>query len=292
MQLITNQFSAEFGGHSAGVSSMITKSGTNAGDRLGVRDDPAGRLGRRAAAGADRQRREGQGAVQPAAVRRHRRRPDRSRTRPFFFGSYERRRERSQVVVTSPEANGLVVPTPADEHQGHAKLDLRFSDKNSLGVRYNMVRWKKDNESGGLQPAGHRVQLGQQRRHRARHVHDRRLAALPERGPRPVLALHRSPRRQVRVRVDRAHGYSTSGGNDQGTWGVLPEDDLRLSPTRVSLWSGNHTMKTGASLTYDVTKQLFAPLQNGVYRFSGSPTVAPNPFQYHAGVRARRPKRG
>ena len=29
VQLITNQFSAEFGGHSAGVSSMITKSGTN-----------------------------------------------------------------------------------------------------------------------------------------------------------------------------------------------------------------------------------------------------------------------
>ena len=30
VQLITNQFSAEFGGHSAGVASMITKSGTNA----------------------------------------------------------------------------------------------------------------------------------------------------------------------------------------------------------------------------------------------------------------------
>jgi hypothetical protein len=29
MQIITNQFSAEFGGHAAGVSSMITKSGTN-----------------------------------------------------------------------------------------------------------------------------------------------------------------------------------------------------------------------------------------------------------------------
>ena len=44
--------------------------------RLGVRDDPARRPGRGPAAGADRQRREGQGAVQPAAVRRHCRRPD------------------------------------------------------------------------------------------------------------------------------------------------------------------------------------------------------------------------
>ena len=49
--------------------------------RLGVRDDPARRPGRGAAAGADRQRREGQGAVQPAAVRRHGRRPDRPATR-------------------------------------------------------------------------------------------------------------------------------------------------------------------------------------------------------------------
>ena len=39
-------------------------------------------------------------------------------------------------------------------------------------------------------------------------------------------------------------------------------------------------MKTGASFTYDVTEQLFAPLQNGRYTFAGSPTVAPNPFQF------------
>ena len=30
-------------------------------------------------------------------------------------------------------------------------------------------------------------------------------------------------------------------------------------------------MKTGASFTYDVTEQLFQPLQNGVYVFTGSP---------------------
>ncbi len=74
-------------------------------------------------------------------------------------------------------------------------------------------------------------------------------------------------------------GYSTSGGNDQGTWGVLPEETYDLSTT-LSLWTGNHTMKTGASFTYDVTEQLFAPLQNGRYTFAGSPTVAPNPFQF------------
>ena len=59
----------------------------------------------------------------------------------------------------------------------------------------------------------------------------------------------------------------------------MPEETYDLS-TSLSLWKGNHTMKTGASFTYDVTRQLFAPLQNGRYTFSGSPAVAAAPFQY------------
>ncbi len=55
-----------------------------------------------------------------------------------------------------------------------------------------------------------------------------------------------------------------------GTWGVLPEETYDISDT-VSLWMGNHSMKTGASFTYDVTEQLYQPLQNGVYRFTGVP---------------------
>ena len=41
------------------------------------------------------------------------------------------------------------------------------------------------------------------------------------------------------------------------------------------MWMGRHTMKAGASFTYDVTEQLFQPLQNGVYRFRGGPERAP-----------------
>ncbi len=48
----------------------------------------------------------------------------------------------------------------------------------------------------------------------------------------------------------------------------------------MSLWLGKHTMKLGASITYDVTKQLYQPLQNGVYTFNGNPTQFPNPSQY------------
>ena len=197
VQLITNQFSAEFGGHSAGVASMITKSGTN--DLNGsafvmIRPGDLDATPPLTPVKAPYNQQQFGGTVGGPFIR----------DKAFYFGSYERRRERSQVVVTSPEAFGLVVPTPADEHQGHFKGDVRFSAKNSLGVRYNMVRWKKDNESGGFNASGHRLPLGQQRRHGARHVPVGDLGPVPERSARPVLALHRSARREVRLRVDSA----------------------------------------------------------------------------------------
>ena len=202
VQLITNQFSAEFGGHSAGVASMITKSGSNElNGSAFVMVRPA--TGTRRRPGADRERREVKapynqqqfgGTVGGPLVR----------DKVFYFGSYERRRERSQVVVTSPEAFGLVVPTPADEHQGHFKGDIRFSEKNSLGVRYNMVRWKKDNESGGLYLPG----TGFIWDNNVDTVHGTFLTVVSDRFLNEVrgqyLAIYRPPRRKMRLRVDSA----------------------------------------------------------------------------------------
>ena len=278
VQLITNQFSAEFGGHSAGVASMITKSGTNEVKgsafvmiRPGDWDaaPPLAPIVNGEPVKAPYNQQQFGGTVGGPIAH----------DKAFFFGSYERRRERSQVVVTAAEANGQVVPTPADEHQGHAKLDLRFSDRNSLGVRYNMVRWKKDNESGGLNLPG----TGFIWDNNVDTVHGTYTTIFSSKTLNEVRAQYS---RYTDSRAAKCEcvsivrqGYSTSGGNDQGTWGVLPESTYDLSDT-MSFWSGNHTMKTGASLTYDVTTQLFAPLQNGRYSFSGSPAVAPNPFQF------------
>ena len=69
---------------------------------------------------------------------------------------------------------------------------------------------------------------------------------------------------------------------------MLPEETYDLSDT-MSLWTGNHSMKTGASFTYDVTEQLYQPLQNGVYTFTGAPTWRPTRSSF-AVVRAGRPK--
>jgi len=278
VQLITNRFSAEFGGHSAGVASMITKSGTNtmsgsvfAMARPGKLDaaPPLAPIvnGEKVRPKYDQQQ---FGATAGGAL---------IKDKLFYFGSYERRRERSQVVVTAVESNGTIIPTPADEHQGHAKLDLRFNPQHSLGVRYNLVRWTKDNESGGLNLPG----TGFNWDNNVDTVHATFTSVISDRMLNEV-------RGQFSKYVDRRaakcdcvsiqrQGYSTSGGNDQGTWGVIPEKTYDLSST-LSFWAGKHTMKAGASFTYDVTDQLFQPLQNGRYVFSGSPAVAPTPIQF------------
>ncbi len=272
VQLITNQFSAEFGGHSAGVASMITKSGTN--DVNGsafVMIRPGDWDARPPLAPVKAPYKQQQfGATIGGPL---------VRDRAFYFGSYERRRERSSVNVTSQEAFGLVVPTPADEHQGHFKGDVRFSEKNSLGVRYNMVRWKKDNESGGLNLPG----TGFLWDNNVDTVHANFLTVVSDRFLNEVRGQYSRyvDRRAAKcdcVSIQR-QGYSNSGGYDQGTWGVLPEQTYDISDS-VSMWMGNHTIKTGASFTYDVTEQLFQPLQNGVYTFAGAPNVAPTPFRY------------
>ena len=272
VQLITNQFSAEFGGHSAGVSSMITKSGSNqvtGSVFVMIRPGDLDAKPPLTPVKAPYNQQQFGGTVGGPLVK----------DKLFYFGSYERRRERSQVVVTSAEAFGLVVPTPADEHQGHLKGDYRMSDKNSLGVRYNMVRWNKDNESGGLQLPG----SGFMWDNNVDTIHGTFTTVASQHLLNEVRSQYSryTDRRAAKcncVSIQRA-GYATSGGYDFGTWGVLPETTYDISDT-VSLWMGDHSIKTGGSLTYDVTKQLYQPLQNGVYRFTGSPTAAPNPFQY------------
>ena len=272
VQLITNQFSAEFGGHSAGVASMVTKSGTNqlAGSAfVMIRPGDLDATPPLSPTKAPYNQQQFGGTVGGPLLR----------DKVFYFGSYERRRERSQVVVTAVEAFGQVVPTPADEHQGHFKGDIRFSERDTLGIRYNMVRWSKDNESGGLNLPG----TGFMWDNNVDTLHGTFTSVISDRVLNEIRGQYSryTDRRAAKcdcVSIQR-QGYSTSGGYDQGTWGVLPEETYDLSNT-LSLWFGNHTLKTGASFTYDVTEQLFQPLQNGVYSFAGPPSTAPLPFQY------------
>ena len=253
--------------------------------RLGVRDGPAGRPGRGAAAGAGRQRREGQGAVQPAAVRRHRRRPDRPATR------------RSSSAATSGGASAARSSSPPSRRSGWScrrrPTSTRATPRSTSASR-RRIRWasattwsagRRTTRAAGCNLPG----TGFLWDNNVDTLHGTFTTVVSDRMLNEVRGQYSryTDRRAAKcdcVAIQR-QGYSTSGGYDQGTWGVLPEETYDISTT-MSMWAGNHTMKTGASFTYDVTEQLFQPLQNGRYTFSGSPAVAPNPFQVHAVVRA------
>ena len=103
----------------------------------------------------------------------------------FYFGSYEYRRERSEVAISSVASPVPSVETPADEHQGHFRARLPLQPTTTRWrVRYNMVRWQKDNESGGLNLPG----TGFIWDNNVDTVHGtfttRALVAVPERGAR------------------------------------------------------------------------------------------------------------
>lgn len=269
VQIITNQFSAEFGGHSAGVMSMITKSGTNTYSGAGLVVIRPGDLDARpplALQPVPFDQQQFGGNVGGPIIR----------DRAFFFGSYERRRERSSVTITSPEAPGEIVPTPADEDQGHVRGDFRFTPEQTLAVRYNMVRWKQDNESGGLQLPG----TGYIWTNNVDTIQNMWTSIVSDRLLNEVRAQWSRYYDLRAAKCDcvqfNRNGYSITGGVATGTWGVIPEDTWDFSNT-TSMWRGNHSFKFGGGLTYDVTTQRYMPFQNGVYNFAGGPEVAPNP---------------
>jgi hypothetical protein len=272
VRLITNQFSAEFGGHSAGVASMITKSGTNdvtGSTFLMVRPGDWDAKPPLSSVKVPYDQQQIGGTIGGPLVR----------DKVFYFGSYEYRRERSQVVVSSPVSPGLIVPTPANEHQAQVKGDIRLSPKHSVGVRYNMVRWNKDNEAGGLSLPG----TGFIWDNNVDTIHGTLTTVGSARFLNEVRGQFSRYTDSRAAKCDcvavQRTAYSTTGGNDQGTWGVLPETTYDVSDT-MSFWFGSHSIKAGGSFTYDVTKQLYQPLQNGVYSFRGSPETAPTPFLF------------
>ena len=87
----------------------------------------------------------------------------------------------------------------------------------------------------------------------------------------------------MRVRLGGAPRLRPPRATTIAPWACCPR---KLDLSHFSMWRGNHTMKTGASFTYDVTKQIFAPLQTAATPFSGSPAVAPRPVPVLAGIRA------
>ena len=210
--------------------------------------------------------------LQPAAVRRHRRRADRQRPRRSSSAATSGAASAARWSVTSPEAFG----------DGRADAGRRASGPRSRTISASHRRTRS--ASATTWCAGRRTTRAAACSCRApgssgtttstrvaRHVHDRRLDSGSERSARPVLALlptaaprsatacrFSAPATRHRRRIRLRH------------LGRAARRRRATSRTPLSLWTGNHSIKTGGvvDLRRD-RRSCYQPLQNGVYRFTG-----------------------
>jgi hypothetical protein len=143
LQVITNGFKAETGQTGAGTVSVITKSGTNtlSGSAYGFwrpTDFVAANLLNGAATTQSRSQYGGTigGPIKKDVA--------------HYFANYEDTTINDAAVVTSVLGPGTFA-APQKQRQGFFKVDHRFSDHNSLDVRYNFNRNTQEGQSvGGL----------------------------------------------------------------------------------------------------------------------------------------------
>jgi hypothetical protein len=270
VQLITNPFSAEYGGHKFGVISTITKSGTNDFHGAAFVTIRPGALD----------------AIPPLATQKT---PFNEQLwggvlggpiqtdKLFFFFSYEQRREHQGNTVTSPEDSGATVESPSSERQFHGRLDTNLTNNQTLAVRVNSVRWSQVNESGGLYLPG----TGFNWQNNVDTVHIQHTTVVSSTFLNELRAQYsryydlRTSESSLPV-IDRV-GYAYEGGNEMGSgFGVTPENTTDIADT-VSLWRGAHSIKFGANMTYESLTQHYGILDNGEYMFFGPPSIAPEP---------------
>jgi Carboxypeptidase regulatory-like domain/TonB dependent receptor len=139
-QVLTNQFSAEFGRASGGVVNILTRSGTN--DLTGrvfyyLRDEAFDATPAFASDKALFQRQQFGGTVGGPVAR----------DRTHYFASVERLTEDRVASVVTPVLRGDF-PQPTREILGFGKLTHQISDKHSLQASYNFT--KQDQEGQGV----------------------------------------------------------------------------------------------------------------------------------------------
>jgi hypothetical protein len=141
-QVITSQFSAEFGHSLGGIVSAVTKSGTNdfhgttyVYDRPGRFDAKNGLTGTRT---PFNQQQFG-GVLSGPIVR----------NRTHFIGSYEGTNQDSQLVVTSV-LNPGAFPATRNRTQGFSKATHRLTDRHNAQLRFNLDHNESVGGFGGL----------------------------------------------------------------------------------------------------------------------------------------------
>jgi hypothetical protein len=141
-QVITSQFSAEFGHSLGGIVSAVTKSGTNDFHGTGYIYDRPGRLDAKNGLTGTRtpfNQQQFGGVLSGPIVR----------NRTHFIGSFEGTNQDSQLVVTSVLAPGAY-PATRNRNQGFSKATHRLADNHNAQLRFNFDRTENIGGFGGL----------------------------------------------------------------------------------------------------------------------------------------------
>lgn len=273
VQVLTNRFSAEFGDALGSVTSAVTKSGTN--DVHGTALVYA--------------QTDGLNAMPWKATRK----PPLSFQQygftlggPFikdklhYFASFEGRRQRSNLIVTSPVASGTAVPNDQDETLVFFKVDYQLGQRHLLTARYNGQLFDWQNEYGGLSLPGTGDRY-QNNVHTVFFMDTFQISSRLLNETRVQFARYSDRRTDLErsVLISRT-GYSSEGGTyGPPGFGAIPEDTYEGSNT-FSYWAGQHALKFGAGFKYVKAKNPQLMQGWGQYYFAGSPSLYPAPYQF------------
>jgi len=277
VQVLTSQFSPEYGEALSAVTSASTRSGTNERHGSALLFGQAGVLNDRPVF-ADRKPpassiRAGFTMGGPL-----------TRDKTFYFASYEGRRARSNNIVVSPEAPQAPVPNNEDEHLAFAKLDHRFSANNLLSARYNGQWFNWVNENGGLSLPGTGTKYHNDV-HTALFSVSQLISTHMLNQARVQFARYTDRRTDLQpsVYVSRA-GYSVQGGTlGPYGFGATPENTTEGADT-LSHTTSRNSMKAGGGLKFVTDHNESLPFGYGAYYFAGPPSLYPTPYAFVQGV--------
>src|SRR5439155_17788627 len=141
-QVITSQFSAEFGHSLGGIVSAVTKSGTNEIHGTGYIYDRPGRFDSPNPLTNTRtpfNQQQFGGVLSGPIVK----------DRTHFIGSYEGTNQDSQLVVTSVLKPGAF-PATLNRHQAFSKATHRLADNHNAQLRFNLDHYENLGQFAGL----------------------------------------------------------------------------------------------------------------------------------------------
>jgi hypothetical protein len=282
VQVLTSQFSAEFGEALATVTVAVTNSGTNTLRSSAFLFGQAGPLNDRPAFTPEKppfsSERFGGTSGGPLI-----------KDRTHFFASYEGNIVRGNKIVTSPLENGAQAQNTQNEELLFLKVDHKVSRRDLLTVRYNGQWFNWHDEPGGLTLAGNGIQYN----------NDTHTLLVSDTGlisnrmlnqARFQYSQYTDLRRDLNPSLYVARsGYSIEGGvlGPYGN-GVNPEGTSEVADT-VSYVSGVHSIKLGGGMKHVSTHSESLPYGFGAYLFAGDPDVYTQPFAFIQSVAGSKP---